>query len=896
MNARHVYVYSHTHWDRAWYAPFAAFQHRLVQHMDDVLATLERDPGFAAYTCDGQTAMIEDYLEVRPEMASRIASQVRAGRLEIGPWYVQPDLFLVSGESLVRNLLHGRRSAAALGGEMPVGYLPDSFGLCCQLPAILAGFGIRDVIFSRGMVGEAHRLGCEFTWRGQGSDSVTCHWLTRSYGAGTHLGWVVWWGVPEGHDYSAARGVERIRSLVEAQSRLSRSGVFIVPNGVDHCAVEHGVPAVVAEANRDPSWRVHHARLADYVSAVRQRTNDPLEDYRGELVSTWSGMTLQGTLSARMHLKQANRRAEDALLRLAEPLAALAARHADGLDEGPILRHAWKTLLQNHPHDDICGCSVDAVHRQNEARFADVLEVAAIVADEALVRLAAAFARPGPGRIPLVIFNMHGFPVRGVVKVSVGFQQHEDALADAVRVVDASGAPLPCVRLGERDEERVRVRHVRWKRRMVDLLVEVDLPSCGCAAYAVEAGVAEAAPRVQASGGVVENELIRVHLHADGSLDLLDKVSGRSFPGLNRFEDESDRGDLYDFSPVDADRPLLAKAIGEVESVASALQASATVDVLLDLPEGLGAQRASRVGSRPLLLHVEVCVTAGSARLDITVSGTNAARDHRLRVRMPTGIRGTRHHVGQAFAVLERDDQQPWDGTYQAPASPTRCMHRFVDLADADGGLAVIADGQPEYEIQGRAVLLTLLRSVGWLSRPDLSTRPGDAGPSLTTPEGQCLQAVACRYALQPHAGDWRQAGVDRQALLHAMAPAAQRGDVLLGPDPRHFDDQALASAIVFTPPQCRNALPGRIAFVALDQPGVELAAVKPAERGAGVVVRLASAVGRDLVGLRLHTCLGAQRAWLVDLAEREQRELPLQDGVVELDLPHGGLRSVLFR
>ncbi len=150
--------------------------------------------------------------------------------------------------------------------------------------------------------------------------------------------------------------------------------------------------------------------------------------------------------------------------------------------------------------------------------------MAAIVADtEALVRLASAFTRPGSGQVPRVIVNPHGFPVRGVVQVSVGFEKHESALADSFRVVDASGIAISCVRLGERMEERVRVRHVSWKRRMVDLLVDVDLPSCGGVAYALEAGVPQAAPRVQAAGGVIENELIRVHLHEDGSLDLLDK-------------------------------------------------------------------------------------------------------------------------------------------------------------------------------------------------------------------------------------------------------------------------------------------------------------------------------------------------------------------------------------
>ena len=897
VNTREVYVYSHTHWDRAWYAPLATFQHRLVQHMDDLLQTLERDPGFAAYTCDGQTAMIEDYLAVRPERAAGIADQVRAGRLEIGPWYVQPDLFLPCGESLIRNLLHGRRTAAGFGGAMAVGYLPDSFGLCSQLPAILAGFGIRDTVFSRGMGPEVQTLGCEFTWRAQGPDAVTCHWMTRSYGTGSHLGFVVWWGIPEGHDFSAERGVQQIAGLVAHQSTLSRSGVFLIPNGVDHCPVERNVPAVVAAANRDPSWRVHHARLEDYTVAVRNRTGGRLATYQGELVSTWSGMTLQGTLSSRLYLKQANRRAEDTLLRLAEPLAALASRHADGPDEAPILRHAWKTLIQCHPHDDICGCSVDAVHRGNEFRFGEVQAMADIVADESLMRLANACAQPAPGRVPLVLFNPHGFPVRGVVAVAVGFEPHEATLADAFRVTDPLGATVAMARTGEHREDRIRVPRLQWKRRMVELLLEVDLPPCGCVAYAIEAGSPPTTPpRVRVMDGVIDNGLVRVAVHADGSIDLVEVANGRSFPGINRLEDEADRGDSYDFFPLADAVPIRAMPAAPLRFEQTALHATAFAEVVLDLPAGLDAARIRRSGSAPLHLRVEVRVTAASPRVDIRVTGMNAASDHRLRVRLPTGTTGTSHHVGQAFAVLERTDVQPWDATYGAPVSPTRCMHRFVDLADAGGGLAVIADGLPEYEVADRDVLLTLLRAVGWLSRGDLATRPGDAGPSLATPDAQCRRAIDCRYAVLPHAGDWRQAGVDRQALLHAVPPVAQRGDVVLGTDPRHFDDPRLTAAITFTLPLKQGVLPGRISFVDLDQPGVELAAVKPAEHGRGVVVRLASAAGRDLSRLRLRTCLGARRAWLVDLAERELAELPCEQGEVELDLPHGSLRSVLFR
>jgi len=326
------------------------------------------------------------------------------------------------------------------------------------------------------------------------------------------------------------------------------------------------------------------------------------------------------------------------------------------------------------------------------------------------------------------------------------------------------------------------------------------------------------------------------------------------------------------------------------------LEAEATVEVAIDLPTWLDAVHKQPFGTAPLALTVTVRLASGSPRVDVTVTGVNGAHDHRLRVRLPTGVPGISHHVGQAFAVLERQDAQPGGPGFSAPVSPTRCLHRFVDLVDGDGGLAVIADGLPEYEIQDRAVLLTLLRSIGWLSKSDLATRPGSAGPALPTPDAQCLGPLHCRYALLPHAGDWRQAGVDRQALLHAVPPVGQRGDVLLGTDPRHFDDPKLTASITFTLPLRQGLLPGRVSFVEIDQPGVELAAVKPAEHGSGVVVRLASAAGSDLVGLRLSTRLGVVRAWLVDLAERELAELPLTDGQVTLDLPHGALRSVLFR
>ncbi|MEO0949614.1 MAG: glycoside hydrolase, partial [Cyanobacteria bacterium J06641_5] len=148
-------VVAHTHWDRAWYLPFQRYRQRLVRLLDRLMAALEADPAFRAFTLDGQTVLLEDYLEIRPEQKSRLQALVQAGRLAIGPWYALPDLFLVNGEAIVRNLQVGLAMVAEYGGSDCVGYVPDPFGHCAQMPQILQGLGLDAFVFMRGLSAEA---------------------------------------------------------------------------------------------------------------------------------------------------------------------------------------------------------------------------------------------------------------------------------------------------------------------------------------------------------------------------------------------------------------------------------------------------------------------------------------------------------------------------------------------------------------------------------------------------------------------------------------------------------------------------------------------------------------------------------------------------------------------
>src|ERR1700752_627556 len=120
MSPRRIAIVPHTHWNREWYEPFQTFRLRLVHLIDGLLGLLEGDPSYARFLLDGQMAVIDDYLEVRPEAESRLRNLAAAGRLTMGPWYALMDEFLISGETIIRDLQLGFKKGAAFGGVMEV--------------------------------------------------------------------------------------------------------------------------------------------------------------------------------------------------------------------------------------------------------------------------------------------------------------------------------------------------------------------------------------------------------------------------------------------------------------------------------------------------------------------------------------------------------------------------------------------------------------------------------------------------------------------------------------------------------------------------------------------------------------------------------------------------------
>lgn len=795
-----IVVIPHSHWDREWYATFEEFRFYLVEFMDELIELLEVDEGFRSFLLDGQVSLLEDYLRVRPENADRLQRLVREGRVEIGPWYVQPDEFLVSGEALVRNLLLGDRKARTFGPVMKQGYVPDTFGHISQLPQILKGFGINTFYFMRGLGEDVEDLRSEFWWEAPDGSRVLAHFLSETYSNAAILG-----SDPEKISFRHDRGSDpssyfvSYDSLFELRDRLAEraaNGTVLLMNGSDHVKVQPHFSRYVFDLNSSMEDRVFNGGLEDFERLVLE-SNPELNTYRGELVSARYQPILRGTLSSRTYLKQQNEEVQQLLEGLAERAAAVV-YVMGGRDYSPFLRYAWEALIKNHAHDSIGGCSTDPVHRQMLNRFDTARRVGQKVLEESLDYLASRVVPPPEaGQTPIVVFNPSPWRRRGAVRVDVSLSADvpfrrrnfdwigkEELDLERSSLVDMEGNEVPFTVKGA----TLHIEDALYRRKAVRrAIIEFEVggvPSLGYKVYRLIGSSKDEKrrePPGRTSGeGVLENEFLRVTAERDGTFSILEKGSERLYPGMNRLVDDGDTGDEYNFSP-----PRAQKGILSTDSEWRLEPGEDTHTLVmrgdLDLPKGLAADRSSRSDESvrcPVIVRLRL--GPGSRRVEIRTEFYNRARDHRLRAVFPAGFGAEESIAETAFGAARRPTTPREDGPgWREKESAAYAQRRFVCIEDGERGLAVLNKGLPEYEVTPEGETnLTLLRSVGWLSRNDLVTRIGHAGPGLETPEAQCLGRHVFEYSVVPYEGGWREAGLYREAeeyWLPLEARAAQQ-------------------------------------------------------------------------------------------------------------------------
>ena len=758
---------SHTHWDREWYLSFEEYRARFLRVLKRALELLSSGR-MRFFTLDGQSSLIEDYLEVYPEDRRLVSKLVREGKLLIGPWYTQPDEFLVSGESLIRNLLTGMKVAEELGGCMKVGYLPDTFGHTAQLPQVLRGFSLSSFVFTRGLGDEGEQLKPVFKWRAPDGSWVLALNLVYGYWHLTLPGARNWapvlWEAPggwktvyypayiEGVDTDVEEAAKRLRKALEEASVYPACSLLM--HGCDHRPPQPLGEAL--EKLREMGAEVEEGTLEEYLKALAEAKLD-LKIYEGELRGARYFNLLPGVLSARPQLKRLNYTAQLLLEKYAEPLSTI--NWLLGFSyPSKLLEAAWKLLLKCHAHDSICGCGTDPVAREVEARLEKAIGLASSIAFEAALQLASRTAAPR-GELCILVFNPLPYPREEVVEAFIP--------REAFKPMAAAKGELTGVQLLEEDASFG--GHVK-------IAFKAKAPPLGYRVYTLAEGEQQGEQAPAASRWLIENEWVAAGVRADGALELLDKASGKVYWGL-AFISEGDVGDEYTYCPPE--RNMVYTSLGKLHSLrvekGCAKQILKLEYRMLAPEKAEGNGRSSKLVELPI--RVEAAVPAGSKRVELKVTVWNTARDHRLRVLFDTGIKGSKVHADTHFHIAERSRTPPkGEGWVEKPAS-TQPMLTWVDLSDGKRGFMVAARGVHEYEAKPSGeLLITLYRAVSHLSKAKLETRRRPAGPLTPTPGAQCLREMTFELAVIPHSGDWRSSIHEALAYTTPLTAIAFKG------------------------------------------------------------------------------------------------------------------------
>jgi len=901
-----AHLVTHTHWDREWYLPAARFRQRLVALIDELLAEPADDADARTFLLDGQCIVLEDYLRIRPERRAELAARLRSGRLEAGPWYVLADELIPGGEALVRNLLAGRRVLRAMRAESPpVLYSPDAFGHPAALPTLAAGFGFALIILWRGYGSSRWPAGDLARWRApDGSAALLYHLPRDGYGFAASL---------PSDAVSAAERWRRMRSELAPRSVV---GVVLLPNGADHHARQESLPEATAalRAAAVPDEIVTSSLTGFATSLRRAAAESPLPRIDGELRDSYGyTWTLQGTFATRAYQKRANAHAERLLLRDVEPWSAIAwARGA--FSRRQLVDAAWSDLLACHPHDTLCGCSVDSVARAMDVRFDDVMVQGRGIRDDALRELAGhdsvrARTRRASWREIVLVRNRAPRPRGGVAELEI-----RRFLSDVpVGPGSAHTAPPPRLRLPppELDGGRIPVQvldrtvahdRVESPRHYPDNdLVEVSrilawIPTVagyGTSAFALDAPPATAVTppvTVSATASAIDNGALTVAIDEAGNVGIASARHGARTGAALRFEDIPDVGDLYTHAPgargvthasflgahVVQRGPLRATIEGrwrlrippssQVEHDRSALTG-------YDTP----AAAVPAIGHGPLAaleVVVRLSLDAGAESVGVHIAGENVARDHRLRVVFAIGAPGAVVWADAAFGPIQRDslDVPAHERAIEMPPM-TAPLHRYVSVFTESRGATLFSDGLAEYEaLADGALAVTLVRAVGELSRNNLPERPGHAGWPEPTPLAQCLGPFAAAFALMLH-------GPRTPATIHAIEGAAE--DVLLP-----LVGSTIRSAL---------AVPSPTDGVELLGDGLAFSTLKESEDGTSLVLRCVNLTAESVEG-RWRLGVPAHDARLARLDETPIAPLTVDEGHIAFTAGPRAVVTILVR
>ncbi len=651
-----IYVYSGTHWDREWFKPYQGFRAWLVDRLDNAISYLEQENGYGVFHLDGQTVVLEDYLQIRPENRERLVALMKKGKIVVGPWYDMPDEFLISGESMIRNLRMGMGVARSFGVEPShVGYVCDIFGHSSQTPQIFDGMDIHSAVLGRGT--NEHELPAHFNWEALDGTKVATFRMREAGGYGD-FGYFL-----DSHPTTMPiEDLERdLKAYIDDEiKRCGKNDIIFLMDAVDFLPLRPSITFYVDAIKRlYPEAEVYHVAI-DEMAKAQQAMSDGFDAYRGELCRATKRQhigychTITNTLSSRYPIKQYNDRNQTRMEKWVSPLYAFGLTHmAPGFE-----REATKYLLKNHPHDSICGCSIDQVHRDMMFRF----DQTRLIADEIVNpffeslngqiagALTAEEARDGKR---IRIYN----PLPYRTKRSITAKLHVPGLPTYCEPFGYEN--IPSFRLFDAKGEEIPYGYVRpLPGNVYEIVFETELTPMGVTEIEVRPSSSPSRNpnRMLTSPRAAEGDYLKLAVNLDGTIDLYDKENDEIYHSLLTMVDDGEIGDGWFHCCPNIDT-IVSPTRADVSVIEnSAVRVTFRIVQKMALPDhadrSCGVLR-SKETTEYAIVH-EVSLAKGDRGVTVKTVIDNNVGDHRLRLRLPSGVLGATYEAAQAFGYVTR--------------------------------------------------------------------------------------------------------------------------------------------------------------------------------------------------------------------------------------------------
>ncbi len=832
-----LHIVAYLRWEREWYETFETRRAKLL----DIIARLREqmtadgtNTPMRTFLLGGQTVILEDIAAVRPDLLTLFSIYNAGGRVGLGPWYIAVDETLVSGESLIRNLLAARADASHYGLRlMTVAYMLSSSGHPAQLPQILRDFEI-DAAFLRHGADVVHM---PFRWESPDGSSVLAvnHQMFSAFPFKVMDAWDV-------------------RKSVLDQKSIRPDGPYLWLFDVSN--PEQSLSEMLPDVAKRTGLPLEQSDLKTYVEMLRRELPDSLRpSLQGELrlqALRENAFLFPGMLSSRIYLKQMNARLQACLLSAVEPWLTLALSHGQikyPENNRALLNYAWRTLMKNQAIYSLGGAASDAVHQENELRYRQVADTCQHIIHNVLQALPGepllTNVEPDAQQTHIMVWNSHNWTVKQVVTLQLQLppNKHPAKLSGAL----------------ESESDML----YAWQPETKTLSFLATVPAMGYAAYTLD--LSSEPPDLKRYGiNTVKGQVIaRVTGEKltvqDGKLTWK-LPDNRVIDDLLRFIDEGDAGDAYNFSPPKEDVVVQADLINDVQVESSPLYQRLILRHRMRVAPHLKEDRTRDRGVKLIELRTTATFYEHLPGVHFRTTFENTAKDHRLRAHLRTGINTDRVTVDSPFNLLERPAHLTDEITIPSmrrnmeAVSNTHPMQTLAAVRTGTSSLALLVRGLPEYEAIPEAdqitMPLTLVRAVGWLSRDDLRTRTALVAPMIETPEAQCLREFTAEYSLVNTTPGDKAELIRTAAEFNAPLQAYQYATI---PERRSRSYLSIVS--------------DQAVGADSDGAGAIMTSLKPPEKGNGWIVRLFNPLDKA-VEVYVTPFKRPERAYLITMAE----------------------------